>query len=690
MQKSPDQILENAEVVWQENGAPYSSRFADIYFSRQGGLEETEHVFIAANRLRERWQTLGKLLSEEALTISTATSPQRCFTIAELGLGTGLNFLCCWRAWQQLQPTSLRLHYIACEKFPMQASALAQALASWPELSNFSTSLLNAYPDHSPGYHRLQLRSQDGGSEVTLDLYYGDAAEMLAAQPLRDHVNVDAWFLDGFAPRVNPDMWSTDLLATMALLSRQGTTLSTYSVAGQVVRNLRECGFHVSKQPGFGQKRHMLHGEFVGGGQIAPAPKASAPWLQLPEYNASTREVIVIGAGLAGCSAASALARRGFHVTVLEQEGEIAGGASGNRQAVLQCRLSNAVNAGWQFNLQAFLYAVRYFHTIQQDIADIQWHPCGVLNLDTAFSSRRERCPDVQLDLYSEQVVRKVNQQEAAALCGMAIDGGGNFLPLGGWLNPAALCRASLQHPLIRFSGNTTVDRLEHENGRWQLFSAERSLPIASAPTLVIANSFAARRFIQTAPVPLTPLRGQVSYLQESEATRALRSVVCGLSYMSPPHNGLHSAGASYSKDVSDLAISAREHSDNISGISGHFPAGTLTTDVVSGGRVSVRASTSDRMPIAGPVPDLAALTALYPTLKQWERQAPRKLPPCLPGLYISVGHGSHGVTNCPLIGEYLASLIDNEVSPLQKSLSDCLHPARFLLRELRRLPPGH
>jgi tRNA 5-methylaminomethyl-2-thiouridine biosynthesis bifunctional protein len=690
MQKSPDQILENAEVVWQDNGAPYSSRFADIYFSRQGGLEETEHVFIAANRLRERWQTLDKLLSEQALPVSIATSPQRCFTIAELGLGTGLNFLCCWRAWQQLQPTSLRLHYIACEKFPMQASALAQALASWPELSNFSMSLLNAYPDHSPGYHRLQLRSQDGGSEVTLDLYYGDAAQMLAAQPLRDRVKVDAWFLDGFAPRVNPDMWSTALLATMARLSRQGTTLSTYSVAGQVVRNLQESGFHVSKQPGFGQKRHMLHGEFVGGGQIAPAPKASAPWLQLPEYNAPTREVIVIGAGLAGCSAASAIARRGFHVTVLEQHGESAGGASGNRQAVLQCRLSNAVNASWQFNLQAFLYAVRHFHTIQQDTADIQWHPCGVLNLDTAFSSRRERCPEVQLNLYSGQVVRKVNQQEATALCGMAIDGGGNFLPLGGWLNPAALCRAWLQHPLIRFSGNTPIDRLEYENGRWQVFSAERSLPIASAPTLVIANSFAARRFIQTASVPLTPLRGQVSYLQESEATRALRSVVCGLSYMSPPLDGLHSAGASYSKDVSDLAISAREHSDNISGISGHFPAGTLTTDVVSGGRVSVRASTSDRMPIAGPVPDLAALTALYPTLKQWERQAPRQLPPCLPGLYVSVGHGSHGVTNCPLIGEYLASLIDNEVSPLQKSLSDCLHPARFLLRELRRLPPGH
>ncbi len=688
MQKSPDQILENAEIVWQENGAPYSSRFADIYFSRQGGLEETEHVFIAANRLQERWHALDKLVREDLAIDILDTSPQRCFTIAELGLGTGLNFLCCWRAWQQLQPTHLRLHYIACEKFPMQTSALAQALASWPELSNFSLSLLNAYPDHSPGYHRLQLRSQDSGSEVTLDLYYGDAAAMLAAQPLRERVKVDAWFLDGFAPRVNPDMWSTALLAAMARLSRPGTTLSTYSVAGQVVRNLQECGFQVSKQPGFGQKRHMLHGEFVGGGQIAP-PKVSAPWLQLPEYTPASREVIIIGAGLAGCSAAHALARRGFRVTVLEQHSEIASGASGNRQAVLQCRLSNAVNAGWQFNLQAFLYAVRHFNAIQRDFADIQWHPCGVLNLDTAFSSRRERCPEVELERYSEQVVRKVDQQEAAALCGLTLDGGGNFLPLGGWLNPAALCRAWLQQPLIQFCGNTPVERLAYENGHWQVFSAVRSLPIASAPTLIIANSFAARRFSQTALLPLTPLRGQVSYLQASEATRALRSVVCGLSYMSPSHSGEHSAGASYSKDISDLAISDSEHRDNIAGISAHFPANTLSTAAISGGRVSVRASTGDRMPIAGPVPDLAALTDYYPTLKQWERQAPTRLPACLPGLYISVGHGSHGATNCPLVGEHLASLIDNEVSPLQKSLLDCLHPARFLLRELRRLPAG-
>lgn len=689
MQKSPDQILENAEIVWQENGAPYSSRFADIYFSRQGGLEETEHVFIAANRLQERWQQLDAALTTN-VSDESANATQRCFTIAELGLGTGLNFLCCWRAWQQLQPKRLRLHYIACEKFPMQTSVLKQALASWPELENFSLSLLKVYPDHSPGYHRLQLRSQDGGSAVTLDLYYGDASELLAAQPLRERVKVDAWFLDGFAPRVNPDMWSPPLLATLARLSRPGTTLSTYSVAGQVVRDLQGSGFQVSKQPGFGQKRQMLHGEFVGTGQQSPAPPLSAaPWLRLPEHAPSSQEVIVIGAGLAGCSTAYALARRGFRVTVLEQNGEIASGASGNRQAVLQCRLNNAVNAGWQLNLQAFLYSVRHFNAIQKELGDIQWHPCGVLNLDTAFSARRERCPEVRLDLYSEQVVRRVDQLEAATLCGMPIDGGGNFISLGGWLNPAALCRFYLEQPLIRIIANTRIERLEQYHGLWHAYGAGQGLASASAPTLVIANSFAAQSFSQTASLPLVPLRGQVSYVRESDATRALRTVLCGLSYMSPAHDGLHSTGASYSKDISDLSISAGEHQDNFAGIIDHFPIGTLQAAAITGGRVSVRASTGDRMPMAGPAPDFAALASLYARLGQRDRQTPGQHPPTFPGLYVSVGHGSHGVSNCPLLGEYVASLIANEVSPLQQSLSDCLHPARFMMRELRRLPPG-
>lgn len=678
MQKLPDQIIENADILWQETGAPYSSRFEDIYFSRQGGLAETEHVFIDANRLRERWGALDRLNETEPETFL------HTFTVAELGFGTGLNFLCCWRAWQTLGPKTLRLHYIACEKFPLQLDILQRALSQWPELANFSFSLLVSYPDHSPGYHRLQLDSSDGESSVTLDLYYGDAAQLLAAQPRRGGVKVDAWFLDGFAPRVNPDLWSPELMATLARLSHRGTTLSTYSVAGHVVRTLRASGFDVRKVEGFGQKRHMLVGEFQGN-ELTDTPSANQSWLQLPSQSTQGNHVVVIGAGLAGCSVASSLAKRGYRVTVLEQKGEAATGASGNRQAVLQCRLNNAVNAGWQFNLQAFLYSARHFSAMQIENSEIQWHQCGVLNLDTAFSSRQKHCTEVKMDLYSPAVVRRVHQQEASALCGIEIDGGGNYLNSGGWLNPAALCRVYLRHPSISLVPNTAVAKLQREDNVWNIFCATQTEPVAVAHHVVIANSYAADMLAQTERLPLVPLRGQVSYCAQSDVSQTLSSVVCGLSYISPAADGLHSAGASYSKDISDLSLSAKEHSDNVEGIGKHFPEGAISATTAVSGRVSIRAGTGDRMPMVGPVVNFDLLTVTYANMGQRERQAPTSSVPYYPGLYVSVGHGSHGLSNCPLSAEYIASLINNEASPLQTGVTECVHPARFFLRELRK-----
>lgn len=683
MQRQPDQIIENADILWQETGAPYSSRFEDIYFSRQGGLAETEHVFIDANRLRQRWDSLDRS------NVGELDTSQTIFTVAELGFGTGLNFLCCWRAWQQQAPKTLRLHYIACEKFPLQVETLQRALKQWPELVNFSISLLTSYPDHSPGYHRLLLTSQDDASSVTLDLYYGDAAQLLTAQPQRDNFKVDAWFLDGFAPRVNPDLWSPELMATLAQLSSAGTTLSTYSVAGHVVRTLQASGFDVQKMQGFGQKRHMLVGEFSA---TVPntQPDLNVSWLQLPRDSARGNHVVVIGAGLAGCSVAASLAKRGYRVTVLEQSGEAATGASGNRQAVLQCRLNNAVNAGWQFNLQAFLYSSRHFSALQSKNPEIQWHQGGVLNLDTAFSSRQKSCPEVRMDLYSPAVVRRVEQQEASALCGIEIDGGGNYLALGGWLNPAALCRVYLQHSSITLVPNTAVRTLQRKDNLWQVFATDLTEPMAVAHHVIIANSYAANHLCQTASLPLVPLRGQVSYCQQSIASQDLSAVVCGLSYISPAADGLHSAGASYSKDISDLSLSAKEHDENVDRICRHLPAGAISSSSVTDGRVSVRAGTGDRMPIVGPVVDFDLMATTYGGLSQRQRQAPTSASAYHPGLYISVGHGSHGMSNCPLSAEYIASLINNEASPLQTGLTECVHPARFFLRELRKQRFAH
>lgn len=679
MPSTPPPSLENADILWQDSGAPYSSRFDDIYFSREGGLDETEYVFLAANQLPERWREADAALQQ--------SGEPAVFTVAELGFGTGLNFLCTWRAWRKLAPKHLRLHFISCERYPLQRDTMEQALAQWPALQPLNQALLKTYPDHSAGYHRLHLTLPDDKHPVLLDLYYGDAADTLAAQPQRMAGKVDAWFLDGFAPRVNPEMWRPELMAQLARLSRPGTTLSTYSVAGQVQRGLREAGFQIEKHPGFGSKREMLRGTLP---VTNPAVIAPTAWLSVTDTSHATKEVIVIGGGLAGCLSARALARKGCQVTLLERENSLARGASGNRQAILQCRLSNAVNATRQFNLQAYLYAVRELQTLAESHPDIAWHPCGVLNLETAFSARRERCDPVDLSRYAAVVARALTQDEASTQAGITLDGGATQLLLGGWVNPPGVCAACVDDPHIIVRTGCTVQRLQVlDNGRWQVLD-EHSQVLVEADSVLIANSYLAGQFAQTAPIPIVPIRGQVSYVNASKESAALNTVVCGQSYIAPAWQGLHSVGASYSRDIHDTALSPREHAQNLAGITAHLPAGSVRESSIADGRVSVRATTRDRMPIVGQVPDFSAFEQHYSALGQSARKHPDNPVPNLPGLYVSIGHGSHGMSNAPLAAEYLASLICGETLPLQRELIEVIHPARFALRELRRQGHAH
>lgn len=229
-------------MEWHTNqqgiAQPYSTIFQDVYYSSDNGLLETDYVFLQGNQLIQRWQQLS------------GTS----FTIIETGFGTGLNFLCAAKLWLEYAPKNAKLHFISAEKYPLSLQEMTKALQTWPALNYLSQSFLLEYAKLT--HQNTQLFE----NRVQLNLLIGDATECLT----QITAQADAWFLDGFSPAKNPDMWQPTLFAQMARLSTPSTTFATFTSAGAVRRGLQAAGFYVNKQAGFGQKREMLTGHFIG------------------------------------------------------------------------------------------------------------------------------------------------------------------------------------------------------------------------------------------------------------------------------------------------------------------------------------------------------------------------------------------------------------------------------------------
>ncbi|HCX00504.1 MAG TPA: bifunctional tRNA (5-methylaminomethyl-2-thiouridine)(34)-methyltransferase MnmD/FAD-dependent 5-carboxymethylaminomethyl-2-thiouridine(34) oxidoreductase MnmC, partial [Pantoea sp.] len=287
--------VEHAQLSWNEQGTPVSRAFDDVYFSNDNGLEETRYVFLGGNDLPERFTRHTRDL----------------FIVAESGFGTGLNFLTLWQAFdafQQAQPDAAlqRLHFISFEKYPLTQADLAAAHQRWPELQPWASQLQREWPVALPGCQRLLF---DGG-RVTLDLWLGDINPLIETFDDSLFRQVDAWFLDGFAPAKNPDMWTPQLFSAMAKLARPDATFATFTAAGFVRRGLQEAGFEVTRRKGFGHKREMLCGVL----RQAPDLPAAQPWYARPA--AQENEAAIVGGGVASAVLALALLRRGWRVTL--------------------------------------------------------------------------------------------------------------------------------------------------------------------------------------------------------------------------------------------------------------------------------------------------------------------------------------------------------------------------------------
>ncbi|MBL0645489.1 bifunctional tRNA (5-methylaminomethyl-2-thiouridine)(34)-methyltransferase MnmD/FAD-dependent 5-carboxymethylaminomethyl-2-thiouridine(34) oxidoreductase MnmC [Aeromonas caviae] len=656
--------LHHARLDWNEAGTPVSSEFGDVYFSNDNGLSETRYVFLQQNRLPERF----------------SHHDSDSFVIGETGFGTGLNFLATMAVFLEQAPLSgngSRLHFISVEKYPLTQADLRKALAAWPELAPLSQPLIDQWPLPVSGCHRLLFA--DG--RIRLDLWFGDIKEMLPQVPHPATGLVDAWYLDGFSPAKNPEMWTQDLFDDLARLARPDATLSTFTCAGFVRRGLIAAGFAMKKVKGHGSKREMLAG--VREGKV---PQQSiAPWYARPAGREG--EVLIIGGGIASAMTALSLVERGRHVTLLCENGEPASGASGNRQGALYPLLNGEHDALSRFYSLAFGFARNRL------LALAKHHPvafslCGVTQLGYDDKSAAKLAKMSQ-DPFPPELMHPLSAAEVEQVVGLPCDADGVSYPLGGWLCPADLTRAAIREAQasrrLEVVFNAAVTRIAEEDGGWHLESRDGRQ--WHAPNLVVAAGHQLPTLLPFAELPLYPVRGQVSHVPTTASLSQLKTVLCYDGYLTPAHNGAHCIGASYGRNQTDLAYRADEQDQNRARLQACVPQQRWPAEVdVSGAqaRIGVRSASRDHLPVAGPVARLAALA-------DHDVHAPADQQSALPlhaGLYVLGALGSRGLCSAPLCGELVASEICGDPLPLAADLLEALHPARYWVRRLRRGKP--
>lgn len=656
--------LHHARLDWNEAGTPVSSEFGDVYFSNDNGLSETRYVFLQQNRLPERF----------------SHHDSDSFVIGETGFGTGLNFLATMAVFLEQAPLSgngSRLHFISVEKYPLTQADLRKALAAWPELSHLSQDLIDQWPLPVSGCHRLLFA--DG--RIRLDLWFGDIKEMLPQVPHPATGLVDAWYLDGFSPAKNPEMWTQDLFDDLARLARPDATLSTFTCAGFVRRGLIAAGFAMKKVKGHGSKREMLAG--VREGKV---PQQSiAPWYARPAGREG--EVLIIGGGIASAMTALSLVERGRHVTLLCEDGEPASGASGNRQGALYPLLNGEHDALSRFYSLAFGFARNRL------LALAKHHPvafslCGVTQLGYDDKSAAKLAKMSQ-GPFPPELMHPLSAAEVEQVVGLPCDADGVSYPLGGWLCPADLTRAAIRE--AQASGrlevlfNAAVTRIAEEANGWRVESRDGRQ--WHAPNLVVAAGHQLPALLPFAELPLYPVRGQVSHVPTTAGLSQLKTVLCYDGYLTPAHNGAHCIGASYGRNQTDLAYRTDEQEQNRARLQACVPQQRWPAEVdVSGAqaRIGVRCASRDHLPVAGPVARLAALA-------DHDVNAPADQQSALPlhaGLYVLGALGSRGLCSAPLCGELVASEICGDPLPLAADLLEALHPARYWVRRLRRGKP--
>ena len=606
-------------VISHRDGNVRADNFDDLYFSVDNGLDESKHVFIDGNNVANR----------------LSNAPH--FTIAETGFGTGLNFLVVMKLLEDLtakQPLMRQIDYISFESRPLPSEMIAKSHQSFSAIKKQSKKLIAALPPHWPGLHRCNFL----GGKLRLHLVYGDANETLT----KSNFSADAWFLDGFSPAKNPELWNRDLLLAIGRLTRAGGSFATFTAAGSVRRRLTDAGFHVEKSPGFGRKRDMLIGYKPLKGRLdSNKPGARRGH---PVVFSADRKVVIIGGGIAGAALAAGLALRGVRPHIVEAGERLAVASSGNRLALQISRLSVDHNIASRMSADCLSYAARTSDTsnavVSRKVISLDWPDREAVRQD---KFRTQSWPD--------DLMQFLDARAASEHAGIELPIGGVLHPYGRVIDPGLLTRHLAGDSKTSFGFH--VVEIGRDGAGFHLVASDGR--VLSCDQLVFAGGAdldALNRLLAITGVAVDITSGQVSHVPETIDFIGLQAGISYGGYLTPAKDGYHELGATFDRFAgTDVLESSHCHNRDL------LPAGLaikMPDPKTYGARVSRRASTPDRNPVFG---ELGT------------------------NLYVLGALGARGLTLAPLLGDMLAAQMLNMPATLGLDIRGGLNPFRFRLR---------
>tara|TARA_R110002167_G_scaffold108523_4_gene277112 strand:- start:9145 stop:11160 length:2016 start_codon:yes stop_codon:yes gene_type:complete len=667
-------VTNQTNISFQNDGSPYSHQFNDIYFDTNQGTSQSECVFIDGNNISAR----------------LAKHPED-FVIAETGFGTGLNFLLTLAVFHRLKQcqnqhdtgnsTTSKLHFISVEKYPLSKVQLTESLKALPQLTFFSQQLIEQYPE-TPA-NNITLSFLDGS--VTLQLIFDDATQGLASLNSKEKPHnqalVDAWFLDGFSPEKNPEMWHAGLFQQVARLSKEQATLTTFTVAGKVRRQLIAVGFRVEKRQAVGKKNELLSAVF----QQNPN---SGKGYQQRAIIAKPQHVSIIGGGIASACAAYALTKSGVKVTVYCQDFSVAQGASSNNIGAIYPLIHQQADDISLFYQRAFEQAVDYYKAIQEQGFNFDHDWCGLLEISykPALELRQQHIANSAV--WPKSLVKSIDKVQASHHASIRLNNGGLFFPQAGWVAPAQLVKqifkAAESSNRLRIETGCKVDKISQQSdGKWLLHSSKKDY---LTDVLIYCGGAQGIPLNMIKQLPLTSVRGQVSSMASNEKIAKLSTVICHKGYLTPANNNLHCIGATFKKNSFDSDSKPEEDQFNLDMIEKCLPGLTQwqNSDVISS-KARLRCMTPDHMPMVGAMPDIEAHKAQYQHLSKDKRWRYNQQAPMIKNLYMMTGLGARGLCTAPLLADVLTADICGTPYPLDNEQLFNLAPNRFVIRDIIR-----